>query len=265
MVLSELYIHPLKSGAPLPLPRARVEPRGLEHDRRWMVVDPDRRFLTGRQVPALVRVRARADARGLGLATDGHRDLQVPAPPADAPRLRVRVWKDEVDAALAGEPADHWLTAVLGRPVRLVYMDEQALRPVRPHYGRAGDLVSFADSFPLMLISQAALDGLNTRLSTPASMLRFRPNLVVDDCPAHAEDRWRGLRIGSVEFEVSKPCTRCVFTTVDPASGRPDPAGEPLRTLTTYRRGELGVTFGMHLIARGSGTVAVGDGVEVLD
>ncbi len=95
-------------------------------------------------------------------------------------------------------------------------------------------------------------------------MLRFRPNLVVSGTTPHAEDEWKRIRIGAVEFDIVKPCTRCIFTTVDPQRGERDANGEPLKTLTTYRRSPNGVTFGQNLIPRGSGTLRVGDAIEVL-
>jgi uncharacterized protein YcbX len=131
-------------------------------------------------------------------------------------------------------------------------------------YGRDEDRVSLADAFPLLLVSQAALDQLNAKLAQPVPMLRFRPNLVVAGTQPHAEDDWRRIRIGAIEFDVVKACTRCVFTTVDFERGERDPTGEPLRTLTTYRRTAEGVTFGQNLIPRGTGTLRAGDPIEVL-
>jgi uncharacterized protein YcbX len=143
-------------------------------------------------------------------------------------------------------------------------MDEAAQRPVRADYGQPGDVVSFADAFPLLLISEASLAGLNARMAQPVPMARFRPNLVVAETAAHAEDDWRRIRIGVLEFDVVKACTRCVFTTVDPATGNFDPGGEPLATLKQYRRTAAGVTFGQNLIPRSFGQISVGDRVEVL-
>ena len=264
MRLAALYRYPLKSCAPLPCEAAEVEPRGLAHDRRWMVVDADGRFLTGRQLATMTLIRAQPEPEGaLVLSAPGHGALHV-APPAAGVRLRVRVWDSTVDARPAGREADDWLSAVLGRPLRLVHMDEGARRPVDARYAQPGDEVSFADGFPLLLISQAALDHLNTRLARPVAITRFRPNLVVDGCAPHAEDGWRRIRIGTVEFDVVKPCVRCVFTTVDPERGERDPDGEPLRTLLTYRRTPKGVTFGQNLIPRGTGTLRIGDPVTVL-
>lgn len=262
--LQDIFVYPLKSAAALALTRAQVAARGLDGDRRWLVVDPGGAFQTGRQLPALVRIRATPVDGGLRLALPGQPDLLVGAPGARAARLPVQVWKDAVDAAVAGADADAWLSRALGRPLRLVYMDAAGARAVDPAYGQAGDQVSFADGFPLLAISQAALDQLNGRLPRPLPMLRFRPNLVLSGVPAHAEDGWRRLRIGSVEFAAVKPCTRCVFTTIDHHSGEPDPDGEPLRTLKTYRRGARGITFGMNLIPRGTGAIASGDAITVL-
>lgn len=263
-VLSALAIHPVKSCAPLHLDAATVEPRGLAGDRRWMVVDADGRFLTGRQLPRLVLLAARAHDGGLALAAPGMPSLVVGAPAAGAARRAVSVWKDAVDAAAGPAEADAWLSRFLGRPVHLVAMDPPARRAVDAKYARDGDEVSFADGYPLLLIGQSSLDALNARLAQPVPMSRFRPNLVVAGAAAHAEDAWRRVRIGGIEFELVKDCTRCVFTTVDAERGDFDPTGEPLRTLVIYRRGPAGVTFGRNVIARGSGTLRVGDAVELL-
>lgn len=263
MELSGLFIHPMKSCAPLAVESVRLHWRGLEHDRRWMAVDPSGRFITGRELPRLTLVRAIPGDGELLLQAPGMPDLHVPVPPADA-TVSVTVWKSEVLARPCAAEADAWLSHFLARPVRLVHMDAGVHRPVQSEHARPGDEVSFADAFPLLLITQAALDGLNQRLASPVPMLRFRPNLVVSGAPAHAEDGWKRIRIGNAELDVGPACVRCVFTTVDPATGERDPLGEPLRTLVGYRRGEKGVTFGRNLIPRGGHCLRIGDGVEVL-
>ncbi|WP_454829775.1 MOSC domain-containing protein [Pseudoxanthomonas wuyuanensis] len=263
MRLSGLYLYPVKSTAPLEVASAVVEPRGLQHDRRWMVVDADGRFLTGRQLPRLTLVRAQPGPDGLVLDAPGMPSLQVAAPDTGA-TWPVNVWKSEVAARPADAAADAWLSEFLQRPARLVHMDAGVSRLMTDRHSQPGDEVSFADGFPLLLISRAALDGLNARLTKPVSMLQFRPNLVVDGVLAHAEDGWKRIRVGGVEFDVAKPCTRCVFTTVDPMRGERDPDGEPLKTLIGYRRSGDGVTFGQNLIPRSGGTVHVGAGIEIL-
>lgn len=265
ITLSGLWIHPVKSCAPLAAHAADVRTRGLAHDRRFMVVDPDGRFLTGRQIPRLATIRAVPDGHGVRLDASSMTTLHVAAPPRDGERIGVSVWKDRVEALECSAAADAWLTACLGRPARLVYMDEAATRGVDPTYGWATDEVSFADGFPLLLISQASLDALNARLLEPITMARFRPNLVVSGCEPHAEDGWHRIQVGFIEMEVVKPCTRCVFTTVDPVRGELDPSGEPLATLKTYRRGQNGVTFGQNVIPRAEGTIRLGDTITVLE
>lgn len=265
MQLSALYVYPVKSCAALAPSSAEVEPRGLAHDRRWMIVDRDGRFLTGRQLPRLVLLRATPIATGLMLQAPGAEPVEIVFPREAATRQTVTVWKDVVAAPDAGDHAARWLSSFLGREVRLVYMDKCAARAVAPDYAQPGDEVSFADGYPLLAISQAALDALNARLEVPLPMLRFRPNLVIDGATPHAEDAWRRIRVGTVEFEAVKTCVRCVFTTVDPECGVFDPSGEPLKTLKTYRRSKRGITFGMNLIARGRGTLRIGDAVTVLD
>jgi uncharacterized protein YcbX len=262
--LASIHIYPLKSCAPLACDVATVEPRGLARDRRWMVVDAQGKFLTGRQLPRLTLVTATPTTDGLLLNATDMPALRVATPPVDGARLPALVWDSPVTPLLAAVDAHAWISDFLGRPCRIVYMDADCIRAADPHYAAAHDEVSFADGFPMLLISQAALDMLNAKLRRPVSVLRFRPNLVIAGTDPHAEDGWKRVRIGAAEFDVVKPCIRCVFTTVDFERGDFDPDGEPLRTLLTYRRTTKGVAFGQNLIPRRLGALRVGDTVEVL-
>ncbi|MGH8123041.1 MAG: MOSC domain-containing protein [Rudaea sp.] len=263
--LASIHIYPLKSCAPLALNQAQVEARGLAGDRRWMVVDGEGKFLSGREQPRLTLIRAQPGADdALQLDAPGMPTLRLNAPPADGARLAAHLWDDAIAPLLAAPVAHAWISAFLGQPCRIVMMDARCARPVDAKYGVPGDEVSLADGFPLLLISQAALDQLNAKLAQPVSMLRFRPNLVVTGTAPHAEDGWQRVRVGAIEFDVVKACIRCLFTTVDFERGERDPAGEPLRTLIGYRRTEKGVAFGQNLIARGSGALRIGDTVQAL-
>lgn len=263
-VLSSIRVYPLKSAAALKLDHAIVEPRGLAGDRRWMVVDAGGKFVTARKHPRLLLVRVDSGDEGLALDAPGMPRLHLEAA-AGSPRVEVGVWRDRVQAVPADAVADAWISRYLGLDARFVHMDRGAVRPVDPAYAQAGDEVSFADGFPLLLVSRAALDALNGKLGQPVPMSRFRPNLVVDNTVPHAEDGWSSIRIGPVRFDVVKPCTRCVMTTVDARRGEFDPDGQPLRTLSGYRRTPDGVTFGQNLIPRGAGRIGLGDDVEILD
>ncbi|HST26929.1 MAG TPA: MOSC domain-containing protein [Rudaea sp.] len=262
--LASIHVYPLKSCAPLPLDSARVEARGLEHDRRWMVTTANGKFLTARQHPRLTLIHAEPGANGLRVRATGMPDLRLSAPATTAQRIDVEVWGSHVDALVADGGADVWISTFLGSPARFVHMDEACRRAVDPDHSRPDDIVSFADGYPLLLISQATLDLLNEKLAQPVPMLRFRPSLVVTGTAPHAEDSWQRIRVGDIEFDVVKPCIRCVITTVDFERGAFDESGEPLRTLLTYRRTPKGVSFGQNLIPRGAGTLRLGDVLEVL-
>lgn len=175
----------------------------------------------------------------------------------------VQVWNDRCPAQLCGDSADAWLSDFLDRPCRLVHMADETVRQVDLKYAALGDRTAFADGFPLLLISQASLDDLNSRLTDSVPMIRFRPNLVVSGCEPYAEDHWRKIRIGELTLRVVKPCSRCKITTVDPGSG--ETGSEPLKTLSGYRREGNRVFFGQNLVHEGTGELALDMPVEVLD
>lgn len=263
MRLTGLFVYPLKSGRAVPHDTAELDWRGLVGDRRWMTVDDDGVLVSIREVPAFVTVEARVVAGGLALAAAGHGAIEVATPAAGAPRRRVTVWSQSMDAALVDPAASRWLAAVLGRDVALVHLPDDVVRPVPKHYGRPGDRVSFADGFPLLLTTEASLADLNARMAAPLPMDRFRPNLVIDGAAPWAEDGWKRIRIGGLTMRVAKECVRCVATTTDMQTGAR--GVEPLRTLATFRRGKDGVEFGQNLIPDEVGALRIGDPVEVIE
>ncbi|MCQ4347914.1 MOSC domain-containing protein [Pseudomonas stutzeri] len=265
--LSALYRFPVKSLGGELLQRAEIDALGLAGDRRWMVVDgASGRFLTQRQLPGMARIVARwRDAETLELSAPGRAPLQVAVPPAEQALRGVTVWGDSLQAPDAGDAAAAWLSAALDRACRLVHVPASRARQVDTAYAQVGDRVGFADGFPLLLIGQASLDDLAARVGRPLEMLRFRPNLVIEGGDPYAEDGWGRLRIGAVEFERVKPCSRCAIPTLDPHSGERSGDGEPLKTLASYRRDADGVYFGQNLIQRGTGVLEVGMPVTLLD
>jgi uncharacterized protein YcbX len=266
MQVTELNIYPVKSTRRIALQESPVLPRGLPWDRRWMLVDEAGNFITARQQPVLATVQTTVGDETLSITAEGYETLQLPLQPGQSETTPVTVWKDSLDAVLAGNQADAWFSDFLGLSCRLVQLTDDLSRSVNPDYGRPGDEVSFADGFPLLLITRASLADLNSRLQQPVEMRRFRPNLVVDGDAPYAEDHWRRIRVGDVEFEGVKNCSRCVVTTIDPDSGRKHPDKEPLRTLSTYRRRpQGGVYFGQNLIPRSGGVIHVGAEVVLLE
>ena len=259
--LSQIHTYPLKSAGGIDCDRTDIGARGIVGDRRWMVVDPDGTFLTGRTLPGMVRLQARVVGDELVL-TLGDARCVVPRPTPSGPRMTVTVWDDAVAALVATDGG--WLAARLGVACRLVYMDDTLRRPVDLDYAISDDITSFADGFPVLLISEASLADLNSRLREPVTMAHFRPNLVASGCAAFAEDDWQQIRIGTAEFALVKPCSRCIFTTVDPQTGARTPDGEPLATLAGYRRSAGGVMFGQNLLVTRPGHVGVSDAITVL-
>ena len=254
-------MYPVKSCRGVAFEEAVLEKRGLRHDRRWMVVDEERQFLTQRTEPRLALVGVRIEGEELRLTSAGHGELRLSAPLDGNERTRVRVWKDEVEAADGGAEAAAWMTEWLGRPARLVYLPDDSVRAVNPKYANAGDRVSFADGFPLLLVTTASLTDLNTKLTEPVPMDRFRPNIVVDGAEPWAEDAWKRLRIGASGLRVAKPCARCVVTTTDQQTGAR--GVEPLRTLATFRNVGGEVMFGQNAIPENEGVLRVGDAVVI--
>ena len=256
MSVRGLFVHPIKSCAPISIGVAEVGLRGFRDDRRWMVVDGDGRFLTQREVPALGEVRVGIDGERLVLDDD----LAVPRRLVEGVRVPVTVWS-HAGHALEHVPAAAWCSRRLGRTARLVYMPDDEVRPVNPARGRPGDQVSFADAYPVLLTAETSRLDLERRAGTTLAMARFRPNVVVSSGAPCEEDTWARLRLGAVSFRNVKPCDRCVVTTIDPVDRTH--GKEPLRTLATFRERDGSVYFGVNLIPDQEGVVRVGDAVVV--
>ncbi len=269
MRVQSLHIYPVKGARVVNLERARVVMRGLAGDRRWLVTDDKGAFLSQRNYPALAQIGAALTQGGLRLV-HGADSFAVARP--DGARRAVTVWNDVVDAADAGDEAANWLSRALGRSARLCYMDEQAARTTSGRWGPQGP-VSFADSHPVLITTRASLAALNDAVvangGAPAAMARFRPGIVIDGTYPWAEDCWKRIRIGALEFALEKPCGRCIVTTLDPETGEKTGV-EPLRTLQKMRRSAHpdlvgGALFGWNAAPCAEGDIAVGDRVEVFE
>ncbi len=260
LTLSELWIYPVKSLGGISLSQSEVEERGLQYDRRWMIVDESGVFITQRSVHAMALIDVAFSDGGFLLRHRSYTEnsLFLPFEPISKNGINVRVWDDELPALTVSDELDSGLSKWFGRSVRLVLMPESSQRPVDPRFAKQNESVSFADGFPVLLIGQSSLDALNSKLKEPVSMQRFRPNLVVTGAEAFAEDTWTNVRIGTAEFSVVKPCARCVLTTVDPLTGQT--GSEPLKTLASFRKQGNKILFGQNLLAL-SGTLNVGDTV----
>ncbi len=260
-ILGGVYVYPIKSCSGISLQSAALGATGLLHDRRWMLVDEGGGFMSQRRHPSMALISPLLTPDRLVVRAPGMPDLEVPLGGEREERIDVEVWGDVQRGEPVGGYADRWFGRFLGVRCRLVRKPEDDVRSVNSAYARSGDQTSFADAFPLLLISEASLEDLNARLESPVSMNRFRPNLTVRGCGPYAEDGWEEVRVGNAIFRAAEPCARCAVTTVDQQTG--ERGKEPLKTLATYRKAQGEVLFGRNLIHTSPGTVSVGDPVEV--
>jgi len=259
--VSALWIYPVKALRGVRVESARVLAAGFAMDRRWMIVRDSPTglaFVTQRQIPELVRVRASLEDGAIVLrGPSGGAPLRLPSAP-DAPREMVTVWESTLPAVIWRE-GDGWLARETGLDAHLAFLPPDVTRAVTSSAGHPGDVVSFADAFPYLLTTDASLDDLNQRMPGPITMERFRPNIVVAGARPWEEDEWRSVRVDGVLFDPRKPCARCAVPTVDPETGIK--GQEPSRTLATFRTRDGKVLFGVNAVARTEGELHVGDEV----
>ncbi|WP_020409414.1 MOSC domain-containing protein [Hahella ganghwensis] len=259
--VTELHLYPVKSCAGISVEQLSITEWGPSDDRRYMLVDEAGKFVTGRKFPKMVLFKTELLPEGL-MITSPAGDQKLASIPDAPERVEVEIWKDRAEAIVASPEVNDWLSRALEANVRLVHMPEDSFRQVDRDYYAADQRIPFCDGYPVLMTNESSLTELNTRLDETIVMKRFRPNVVVNGSAAWEEDHWKHVRIGEVEFQVVKPCSRCVFTTVDPETA--EKGKEPLRTLAGYRRHELGVIFGQNLVQLNQGVIKVGDEVQIL-
>ncbi len=276
IAVSQLWIYPIKSMKGISLETVQLEKRGFQYDRRWMLVDNDKRFITQRQYPrmALIEPSFESDVMDFGLSVRAP-DMPVLIIPYPDPQIElydevtVICWNDQVKAHHINTAIDNWFSEFLGVDCQLVYMPDSTLRPVDPDYALSveADIASFSDGFPNLLISEASLDDLNSRLDTELSMTRFRPNIVLSGCGSYEEDRLGHFTINQIDFYAVKPCSRCVITTINPQTAEKENR-EPLQTLSQFRKKNNKVFFGQNLLHKlnyiSDNRLNIGDKVEIV-
>ena len=252
---------------------AQTTSRGLQYDRRWMVVDAQGKFLTQRRFPRMTLISVAVEDV-LKIRAPQMPDLCVPMI-SEGDTVEVEVWGDRTSAIPVSKESKSWFTQFLGIEAQLVYMPDSAVRPTEHGQFGLDNLVSFADMYPYLLLTEASLNGLNARLEKKGAdvvtMQRFRPNLVVAGAgQPHAEDDWQQVRIGAAMFDLPKKCARCSIPNVNPQTG--DRTREPSQTLATYRAWDRGIWFGQNAVQvcdrkrseLESATLRAGDALEVL-
>jgi hypothetical protein len=263
--LSELWIYPIKSLGGILLSRAQVTDRGLEHDRRWLLVDEKGTFLSQREHPILALFQPSLEGDTMIVRFQKATTfVQIPLSyPKQQELFKVTVWEDSIQAFEVDTTISAWFSQILGFSTRLVYMPDESHRKVEQGFEISpNDITSFSDAYPFLIIGQSSLDDLNARLKSPITMKRFRPNFVFTGGKPYEEDTWSVFRIGNLLFYGVKPCGRCVMTTIDYEKGIVS-GKEPLKTLATYRIKGNNVIFGQNVIGGNIGEVSVGDDLTV--
>lgn len=245
------------------MPEVELCPTGFAHDRRWMLVDANGRFISQRELHELCLFIPSYAPQGFTIRY-GSDEIVLPLAIHVGEQIPAVVWDDTVEAIVANEQINAWFSSRLNRSVRMVYMPDTSKRSIDDKYKvNNDDVVSFADGYPVLTIGEAALALLQSKVSEPLPMNRFRANLVFTGGEAHDEDTWKRFSIGGQEFYGVKPCARCVVTTIDQHTGKG--GAEPLRTLATYRRQEHKILFGQNVISPVSGSIRIGDSITVLE
>lgn len=265
LTVASLHIYPIKSLGGFSVKEARTTDRGFEHDRRWMLIDVDGRFISQRESSAMACLHCSPLVDGFRVTDirDGAM-IDIPWEISSAEQRRAMVWSDVVSVHQASTALSAWFAQKLDVSCALVFMPEESLRPVDPTY--ASGITSFSDGFPFLIVSQASLDDLNTRIPEPLPMDRFRPNIVIAGGHAFQEDGWKGIATSGARFSLVKPCARCVIPTIDQHTG--ERGKEPSRTLATYRKrvmgdGKVKVDFGINAMAPEGGIVRAGEPVTI--
>jgi len=261
--ISGLFIYPVKSLGGIALTNAEVSSRGLEYDRRWMLVDENNRFLSQREVPEMALLDVEITTNGLLVMHRLQPEEFIAVPFLfDAKEAAVcTIWDDTCLAEFVSSEIDNWFTAILKIKCRLVYMPLAARRQVDQHYAGSDHITSFADAFPFLMVGQASLDDLNSRLQQVVPMDRFRPNIVFTGGEAFQEDQMQHFTIGSLNFYGVKPCARCPVVNIDQEKGAT--GKEPLKTLSGYRKKNNKVYFGQNLVHDGEGMISIGDEIRI--
>lgn len=259
--LSEIWIYPIKSMGGIRLKNAKVAEKGLENDRRWMLVDEQNVFITQRVHPimALFKLERKNENFVVRFKEDS---IELPISFAgEGPEIKTIIWDDEVQTKEVGVRFNKWFSEKMGIACKLVVFPENNKRQVDAKYSINSEQVSLSDGYPILIIGQSSLDDLNRRLNSPVPMNRFRPNLVFTGGQPYAEDSWKYFSVGSNKFAGVKPCSRCILTTVNQQTGKQ--GKEPLSTLATYRKSENKIYFGQNVLAIDKNEIHEGDAIKL--
>ncbi|MGB0965981.1 MAG: MOSC domain-containing protein [Litorivicinus sp.] len=235
MKIQALYRYPLKSAAAQAVEQIQCTQHGFFGDRTWVLTDPEGRFVTARECPALSQIHVQ-----------GSRFFFIDSlsPPAAVEEPgQVSVWKRQHSALRGDENINAWFTQMLQRPLVLWHLTSDASQ----HFG---------DSNPVMVLFQATADAMTQALESPFEPLQFRPNILLSGGSPFAEGDLGVIRIGDVELTPVEPCTRCKMINLPPES---DHYPQPMRVSAALRALSPDFVAGHHYSVRRAETLNLGD------
>lgn len=283
--LDEINIYPVKSLARIELDSAKCQNLGVQLkeldyvDRRFMLVDTDRKLVTARTYPKMVKIEPHISGNRLILIVSGMNDLEINFDFIKTGKLvKADLWDMDVEVLECGAEYDRWFSRYLlgaDEGLKLVFYPHQI--PSRSQVPKSfqngiftkNDTGTLQDVSSYMLINQASVDDLNKRLEKKIPATQFRGTFLIKTSgPAYEEDKWQWVKIGNdAIFRNIAPCYRCILPNIDPFTAERHPEGEPLKTLKTYRvwGASKSPRMGAQLGLRTPGIVTRGDEVYVND
>jgi len=254
--VARISIAPVKSLHLVSPDEVELTHAGVPGDRRFWLVDADRRLVNGKRHPDLMRVHPRWDeaSRRLSLAFPDGAVVEGEVEPGEP--FEAQLYGTPHPSRTVPGPWQEALSRFAGEPLTLLWSESGAQDRGIDHGGWAS------------LLSRASLDGMRARagVAEPVDGRRFRMLFEIDGVEAHEEDTWLGDRvaIGEAVIVPAGDVGRCVVTTCDPDTGLSD--FDTLKLLAGYRRD--GVTeplpFGVYCDVAVPGRVRVGDPVGLV-
>jgi len=261
-LLKEIWIYPIKSLGGIQLETCNTITEGLEHDRRWMLVDEQGIFMSQRTCPEMALFSCRLTDRELIINYKGD-SVEIPLSEQSDKLTDVQVWESNFKAHEVSDSISQWFSDRLSQKVTLVRMTEDSNRTKALKEPPYETNLSMADGYPYLLLGTASMKQLNEKLTTKISANRFRANLIIETDVPHVEDTWKNVSIGNTSLQIIKPCARCQVITIDQETGKQ--GKEPTKTLASYRKESNKILFGVNAICTQEGRVAVGDEVNLIN
>lgn len=261
--VSQIFIYPIKSLAGISLNESTVTERGLQYDRRWVLVDESYYHITQREFAEMALIDVVIGANGLVLKhrTKDFGECRVPFEPKTDDNQLVGIWDDKVLAIRVADEVDAWFQHILGVKCYLFYQPDLSIRPVDEKYAIDNEHVSLSDGYPILIAGQASINDLSQKIGKETDIRRFRPNIVFVGGEAFEEDNFKEFTINGVVLHGVKNCARCPIPNIDPDTA--EISKETIKTLSSYRTRNNKVFFGQNVLVRTTGKISIGDEIMI--